>query len=84
MPRHSLTILGLEITFSTDADERRIHAARELIEERFGELEQSGGNISKEKLLTFLALSLADDYLETESRLRGLEQRLGTLVEKAS
>lgn len=82
MPRYTLSLFGLEITFKTDADEVRIEAARTLLEERFGELVRSGGNISKEKLLTFLALGLADDYLESEARLRRLEDRIGGLLKR--
>lgn len=82
MPRYTLTLLGLEITFKTDADNGRIEAARTLIEDRFAELMRNGGNISKEKLLTFLALGLADDYLESESKLRRLEARISGMLEK--
>jgi len=36
--------------------------------------------ISKEKLLIFLVLGLADDYLHTSDRLLALEQRLERLT----
>ncbi|HBE95255.1 MAG TPA: cell division protein ZapA [Desulfovibrio sp.] len=82
MPRYTLALVGLEVTFKTDADQGRIDAARELIENRFADLVRTGGNISKEKLLTFLALGLADDYLESEAKLRRLEDRISGMLEK--
>ncbi|MBN2141432.1 MAG: cell division protein ZapA [Desulfovibrionaceae bacterium] len=80
MPRYTLTVLGHEISFKTDADGERIEAARALLEGRFKELSKGGANISKEKLLIFLVLSLADDYLESDARLRRMEERLAELL----
>ena len=80
MPRYSLDLLGLNIAFRTDADEVRIQAAKELLEERYKDLSKEGSNVSKEKLLTCLALSLADDYLQTKSELREIEAKLGSLL----
>ena len=80
MPRFSISILGLTVTFRTDADEIRIQAAKELLEQRFGELGSDGSNISKDKLLACLGLSLADDYLESKARLEALEARMAKLM----
>ena len=63
MRSHTLEVLGLEVSFKAEADPRRIERARTLLEERYAKLSQHGGQLSKEKLLTFLALSLADDVL---------------------
>lgn len=84
MPRYSVSLFGLEIGFSADADEERIEAARKLVEERMGELSRNGSNISKEKLLTCLALGLADDYLEASQGRERLEARISELLEKAN
>jgi cell division protein ZapA len=62
MHSHTLAVLGLDLTFRADADPLRIERARALLEERYERLAKYGG-LSKEKLLTFLALSLADDVL---------------------
>ena len=82
MPRYSLDLLGLNIAFRTDADEDRIQAAKELLEERYKDLSKEGGNISKEKLLTCLALSLADDLIMSEDKLETLEARINQLLER--
>ena len=75
MRSHTLEVLGLEVSFKAEADPRRIERARTLLEERYSKLSQHGAQLSKEKLLTFLALSLADDVLllqdeKSESRKR--------------
>ncbi|MDO9082278.1 MAG: cell division protein ZapA [Humidesulfovibrio sp.] len=82
MPRYTISVNGLELSFKTDADEKRIQAAQALLEERFSELSRDGRYISREKLLTLLALGIADDYLELRQRLTGLEARMQELLER--
>ena len=82
MPSYTITVNGLEISFKTDADEQRIQAAQALLEERFAELSKGGRYISREKLLTLLALGMADDYLEVRRKMAGLEARMQELLER--
>ena len=82
MPSYTITVNGLEISFKTDADEPRIQAAQALLEERFAELSKGGRYISREKLLTLLALGMADDYLEVRRKQAGLEARMQELLER--
>jgi len=84
MPRYTLTLLGLEISFKTDADNDRIEAAQTLIESKYKELVAGAGDISKEKVLIYLLLSLADDYLVAEDNLKRLEEKIGEILEKTS
>ncbi|MGE4504165.1 MAG: cell division protein ZapA [Desulfovibrionaceae bacterium] len=84
MPRYTLSLIGLEVTFSADAEQHRIEAAKKLVEDRFGELSKNGSNISKEKLLACLALGLADDYLVSVEGRNRLEARISELLEKAN
>ena len=63
MRSHTLEVLGLEVSFRAEADPRRIERARALLDERYAKLAQHSAQLSKEKLLVFLALSLADDVL---------------------
>ncbi len=79
MPSYTITVNGLEISFKTDADFERIQVAQALLEERFSELSKGGRYISREKLLTLLALGMADDYLETRRKLAALEARMQEL-----
>ena len=82
MPRFNLTLLGLELSFKADASKERVERAQELVEERARDLKKDGNEISKERLLTFLVLTLADDYLESQDKLENLEKRLTDLLEK--
>jgi cell division protein ZapA len=79
MRRHTLTVLGQEVSFKAETDPGRVERARALLEERYELLARNGGHLSKEKLLTFLALALADDlvnmkdeWVETEERVLSL------------
>ncbi|WP_285907409.1 cell division protein ZapA [Pseudodesulfovibrio pelocollis] len=84
MPRYTLNLFGLEMSFKTDAESDRIEAARALLEKRYNDLTAGVGDLSKEKALTYLLLSLADDYLVGEARLARLEEKIGEILEKTS
>jgi len=73
---------GHELSFKTDAGSDRVKKAMALIEERFQELERRGRKLSKEKLLIYLALSLADDFLQTNEKIEGLEKALTKLLNR--
>ena len=88
MHSHTLEVLGLELSFKAEADPRRIERARALLDERYARLAQHGGTLSKEKLLAFLALSLADDVLlmqEERSRAdKKVQELLGNIEAKVA
>lgn len=82
MPSYTLSVLDLDVSFKAQADHERVQAAKELLEDRYKELTQHGRRLSKEKLLTFLALGLADDLLQYMQRLEELEERLTGIATK--
>ena len=82
MPSYIVRILGQEVSFKTNAEEDRIRHAEQLIKERFQGLDTHGSRISNEKLLILVALSLADDYIQTRQRLDELEDKVHQLLEK--
>ena len=84
MPRYTLNLFGLEISFKTDAQSDRIEAAQAFLETKFEELRSGAGDLSKEKALTYLLLSLADDYLVGEEKRARLEEKIGEILEKTS
>jgi len=84
MPRYTLNLFGLEISFKTDAESDRIEAAQAYLEGKYNELTNGAGDLSKEKALTFLLLSLADDYLVNQTRLAQLEEKIEEILEKTS
>lgn len=89
MQTHTLNVLGLDVTFKAEADPIRVERACALLEERQNRLTQDGRLLSKEKLLTFIALSLADDIVilqdsqeETAQRVEKLLASIENLVEQ--
>ncbi len=82
MAGYKVHLLGLDTSFKTDASPERVEKARLLLEERFQPLSELGRNLSKEKLLVVLALSLADDFLQCTDRLQELEKQLEQLADK--
>ncbi len=82
MPSYTLSILGLELSFKTDAEPERVDFAKKLVEQRYNMLKAGGKNLSKEKLLAFVALGLADDVLMSNQRLDDLQSRVERLLTK--
>ncbi|WP_027370366.1 cell division protein ZapA [Desulfovermiculus halophilus] len=82
MPSYNVRILGQEVSFRTNAEEDRIRHAEQLIQERFQGLDTYGSRVSNEKLLILVALSLADDYIQTQQRLEVLEDKVRQLLER--
>ncbi|THB62704.1 MAG: cell division protein ZapA [Desulfovibrio sp.] len=82
MPSYNLQVLGLNVSFKAEADHQRIEEAKDLIEQRFHQLDFRGRQISKEKLLTFLALGLADDLLQSHRDRDDMDQAVTRLLAK--
>jgi cell division protein ZapA len=82
MRSFKLTVLGLDISFRAEADLGRVENAKALVEERFERLRFHGGRIGKEALLTFLALGLADDLLQSHDQQADVQNRIDALLTK--
>jgi cell division protein ZapA len=74
--------MGLEVSFKTEADQKRVSEAKKLLEQRFTGLNERGRILSKEKVLMLLALSLADDLLQSLENRRELEGKLERLLDR--
>ena len=82
MPEHIITVLGIDLVFRAEASPEQVEEAKVLVEGRFEKLQQSGRLFSREKLLTFLALGLADDLIQAEKQAGAMQQRMqGILAE---
>ena len=81
MHSFQLNVLGMDISFRTDADSVRIERAQDFVEKQYERLKNHGGQFSKERLLTLLVLGVADDLLQTQQQLDGVETRLANLLE---
>lgn len=82
MRSFNLTVLGLEVAFKAEADPKRVECAKALVEERFDKLKFHGRQLSKEKLLTFLVLGLADDLLQSTRQNEEMRERITALLAK--
>ncbi|MBG0777597.1 MAG: cell division protein ZapA [Desulfovibrionaceae bacterium] len=82
MPSYNLSVLDLNVSFKAEADPQRIQDAKTLVEERYEQLHFQGKQISKEKMLTFLALGLADDLLMSNHSVDAVQDRVERLVAK--
>lgn len=80
MDDFNLTVLGMKIAFRAGADAERVKQAKELVEERFEKLRSHGGQSSKELLLVFLVLGLADDLLQSRRQLSDVQERVEGLL----
>ena len=81
MAHYNFTVLGIDVSFKAEANPKRIDQARTLLEERYDRLQQHGKALSKEKLLTFLALALADDLLQAKEEHDKSEKRLQSILD---
>jgi cell division protein ZapA len=81
MAHYNFNVLGVGISFKAEADPKRIDQARVLLEERYDKLRQHGKALTKEKLLTFLALALADDLLLAREEFAKSEKRLQSILD---
>ncbi|MDR2573419.1 MAG: cell division protein ZapA [Desulfovibrio sp.] len=75
----NLTVLGREVAFRAGADMERVRNAARLLEERFAELKLRGGQ-SREVLLMYLALGLADDVLQSQDKMGGVLRRVTAML----
>ncbi len=82
MEQYNLDLLGLELTFRTGVGKERVDSAKALVEERYEKLRINGGRSSREFLLTFLVLGLADDLLQSNKQVDDFEERLHNLLLK--
>ena len=79
----NLTVLGLSIAFKPGADMDRVQEAVRLVEERFTDqkLRFQGGQ-AKDILLTFMALGLADDLLQSQKELADVQNRVAAVLSR--
>ncbi len=82
MQEYNFTLLGLDVSFRAGVGEDRIESAKQLVEERFETLKARGERSSKELLLTFLVLGLADDLLQSNKQMVDVHERASELLTK--
>ncbi|MCF8105011.1 MAG: cell division protein ZapA [Desulfohalobiaceae bacterium] len=81
MASYKMNLLGQEVSFKTNADDERIREAERLIRDRYNGLNERGSRLSTEKLLILVALSLADELIQTSQRLGSTEEKIDQLLQ---
>ena len=80
---HRFNVLGTAISFRTESDPALIEEARDIVEERYKELQdRSGGRYGRDELLSFLVLGVADELLKTQQSLQEVEERLANMLRR--
>ncbi len=82
MQEYNLSLLGLDIAFRAEVEAERVKLAKKLVEERYEKLKARGERSSKELLLTFLVLGLADDLLQSNKQFDDVMERVEKLLTK--
>ncbi len=96
MQTYNVIACGLDISFSSDADAERVKRATELIQQSYDSLRSHGSQLGRDRLLTILAIGIADDLLQLqnecdrlieasenkESERKAINQRLGSLLHR--
>lgn len=78
MASFSIRVLDTDLDFSTNASPGQVEKARKLVEERYRDLglHEFRSAVGREKLVLFLALSLADDLIQLNEQLERLLKQL--------
>ena len=77
-----MNLLGQEVSFKTNADDARIREAERLIQDHYTRLNDRGSRLSNEKLLILVALSLADELIQTSQELESTVKKMDQLLQK--
>lgn len=79
----NVNVLGVNIPFKPGTDIDRVQAAAQLLAEKFEDQQsRSWGAQSKEVLLIFIALGLADELLQLKKNKNEAQERLQALLAK--
>lgn len=81
MPGYTVTVLGRELSFQAEVTEDRLQRVIELVERRYAQLEPQGRSIGKERLLIYVALSLADECLQNADEMERIDRRILQLIQ---
>ncbi|MDX8382598.1 MAG: cell division protein ZapA [Ghiorsea sp.] len=62
-----IAIAGQKLNINTDDDPKQVLAAASLVQEQFEKLKSSGAIIDSSKIMTLIALNLADELLNKKT-----------------
>ena len=68
MRSYQLNVCEMQLSIRADADPERMERARQYVDECYGRMKANGGQVSRERLLVMLLISMADDLLLLKER----------------
>ena len=78
----NLTVLGIPLTLKEGASAWRFREAIRMVEDRFADqVHRNNGRQTKEFMLTFMALGLADELIQLQKQQEVTGERLQRLLE---
>ena len=63
MRSYQLNVCEMQLPIRADADPERIERARQYVDDCYSSMKANGGQVSRERLLAMLLISMADDLL---------------------
>ena len=63
MRSYQLNVCEMQLPIRADADPERIERARQYVDDCYSRMKANGGQVSRERLLAMLLISMADDLL---------------------
>lgn len=79
----SVIVLGVEIPFKPGTDMNRVNSAVRLVEDRFANQQIKSRTLtSKNIILTYLVLGLADELLQAEKKQENMQAEIVKLLDK--
>ena len=81
MHSFQLNVLGMDISFRTEADPARIEQAQVFVEKQYERLKNQGRAVRQRKTAGASGFwEVADDLLQTQQQLEAVESRLANLL----
>ncbi len=81
MHSYNLHIFELDVAFKTEAHPARVENASAYVDKIYADLKLHGAHLGRDRLLSILALGVADDLLQLKEQYSILEEKMQQLIQ---
>ncbi len=81
MHSYNLQIFELEVAFKTEAQPARVENASAYVDKIYADLKLHGAHLGRDRLLSILAIGVADDLLQLKEQYNLLEEKMEHLLQ---
>lgn len=81
MHSYNLHIFELDVAFKTEAHPARVENASAYVDKIYADLKLHGAHLGRDRLLSILALGVADDLLQLKEQYTLLEEKMEQLIQ---